>query len=108
MGTYYIERTSTVNPLTALEIKTLQQTDGGFRKLIFGQKDDSNPQRFYKTGELMLSQIIDPITNNVITPNHGVFSIPNTDLNGVCNTEYGARFLAGDSNTCVNEVDLKA
>jgi hypothetical protein len=41
----------------------MELADGGFGSLVFGQKVETNPQKFYQPGEKMKSQIVtDPTT----------------------------------------------
>lgn len=49
----------------------------------------------------------DYTTGANVKPNLGYFSMPDTDVNGVCNTIFAAHYLEGSSNTCINEVALK-
>lgn len=53
----------------------------------------------------MLSQLV--VNGNVLNANLGVFSMPKPDVNGVCNTLFGVRYLEGTSDSCINNVKLE-
>jgi hypothetical protein len=47
------------------------------------------------------------VNGNVLNANLGVFSMPKPDVNGVCNTLFGVRYLEGTSDSCINDVKLE-
>ena len=56
----------------------------------------------------MRSQIVTDSKNGAyVQPNLGYFSMPHTDVNGVCNRIFAAHYLEGNSNTCMSEVELQ-
>lgn len=95
MGDYWIQR-GTDNKLTIDEIKKLKDEDVGFGTLIYTEKNpNANPHAEYYHMNATMQAHIEDTSGTIIPANNGIFRLPVEDINGRCNTLYGARYMEG-------------